>query len=152
MATVVQVPANKCFVEVFDGISTWTQIGGLNSLKVGFDAQDTDTTTFDNAGWQSKMIVARAATITAEGFLKVNPATGAQDAGQAAVEALGIATGVGSIQDFRMTIPKKADLSALRRYSFSGTVALGDQGGGNNDLASWSATVSSYGTVTRADI
>lgn len=153
MANVVQIEAKTCFCEVSDGAvtPTWTQVGGLNKITLKFTGSDTDATTFDNAGWTSKLMMERGAEVSLEGYLKRDVTTGVQDSGQSQVETAGLVTGVGSVKDFRLTFPRKPDLSAIRRYSFSATVGLGDQGGGNNDLLSWGATLTSYGTVTRAD-
>ena len=154
MASINQIEAKRCFVEISDGAATptWTQVGGLNNLGTSFPASDTDVTTFDTAGWTAKVVMERGLQLKLGGFLKVDSVTGVQDSGQSQIEAAGFVTGAGSVKDFRLTIPRLPDLSKLRRYSFSATVSLDDQGGGNNDLVSWGATLQSYGTVARADI
>lgn len=151
MPTVNQIEAKRCFVELSDGAAspTWTQVGGLKTLGTSFPTSDTDATTFDTAGWTSKLVMERGLVVKAVGLFKVDPTTGVQDAGQLAAEAAAQATGGGSVRDIRVTIPLKSDLSVLRRYACSATVAMDDQGGGNNDLVTWGATLTSYGVVTR---
>lgn len=117
-----------------DALPVWTPIGGLNSLTVSTEKNDTDTTDFDSDGWAEHMVSQRTGSISAEGFYKEDPVTGARDAGQEALIALADAVGYDSLKPFRITTPG----GNVTIYQVSARVDA-PAGGGLNDTAGFTA-------------
>lgn len=140
----IKVPARDWTVEVRTGEEpdVFIEVGGLTTLNLGQASERTDTTDFDSEGQEEGRVMQRGRTLGLEGFFKEDPDDGARDAGQAAVESLGQEVGESSVGRFRVTSPGGTV------KTFDATVELGDQGGGNNDMTSWAATL----TRTGADI
>lgn len=135
-----KIPARDIIVQVqaADGV-TWLGIGGLHSTKVnpGDQGKNTETTTYDSAGLYEQLIMQRGASVKLEGFMLKDNLTGVQNAGQARCEVLGAAVAYASLGSFRFRHP--AD--TVWKVWATATVELADQGGGNNDVTTWSATV-----------
>lgn len=141
---VEKVNARDWVVEINTGtpaVPVWTQIGGLTSFSLGHTSEKTPTTDFDSGGRSEHQVMERGGSITIEGRFLEDPANGTRDAGQAAVETLGDAVGNASLGTFRFTSP--GNTAKTRKAS----VDLGDQGGGNNDKTSWSATLEFSGAA-----
>lgn len=117
-----------------DALPVWTPIGGLNSLTFSTEKTDTDDTDFDSDGYAEHKVAQRASSITAEGFYKEDPVTGARDAGQEALLALADAVGYDSLKPFRVTTPG----GNITVYQVSARVDA-PAGGGLNDNAGFSA-------------
>ncbi|WP_225727288.1 MULTISPECIES: phage tail tube protein [unclassified Nocardia] len=129
--------------------SGWTTIHGLTSAipNPGDHEQVVETTTFDSAGNYEQEIVQRGASLALEGFLLVDPDTGAQDPGQAKVEALAAAVGRDSL--WRVHFRHVAD---KQWKVWLATFSIGEQGGGNNDKVSWKATITRSGASTLVNV
>lgn len=130
-----------------DQVPVWTPIGGLTSLTFGTDKTDTDDTDFDSDGDEEHKVAARSRSISLEGFYKEDPVTGARDAGQEALLALGDAIGYDSLKPFRVTTPG----GNVTTYMVSANVTA-PSGGGLNDNSGFTAelTVSGKPTYTPA--
>lgn len=68
--------------------------------------------------------------------------SGDRDRGQQLTETVNSEMAVDSLEDYRLTSPGGTE------YTFSASVEVGDQGGGNNDPSSWSFTLTVDGEVT----
>lgn len=145
-----KVPARDLIVQVSDGAAspTWLGIAALNKVVVnpGEQEQATETTTYDSAGNYEELKMQRGASLKPEGFMHKDHLTGIQDPGQARCEVLGAAVGYASLGSVRFRHP--AD--ALWRVWNNATFSLADQGGGNNDLTSWSVSIMRSGPSATA--
>lgn len=130
-------------------LPVWTPIGGLNSLTFSTEKTDTDDTDFDSGGNAEHKVAQRARSISLEGFYKEDPATGALDAGQEALVALGDAVGYDSLKTFRVTTPG----GNVTEYDVSANVTS-PSGGGLNDNSGMTAelTVSGKPRYTPATV
>lgn len=144
---VVKVAANAFKVEVLTdpALQTWTEIKGLNSIEFSPSSERADTTSYDDGGWASHLLVQRGLSLTLEGFRLEDPDTGARDPGQEFVEDLGMAVGAAAVGTFRLTSPGGETIQ------FTATVDATPLGGGNTDAATWSAELQVTGepTITR---
>lgn len=123
---------------------TWVDIGagkdGIETFTVGRSSETTDMTDFSSGGAEELQVMQRGKTLQLEGRRLKDAATGALDPGQALVETLGDAVGNASIGRIRFAAPGDTTYEV-----WSCTCELGDQGGGNNDKVSWSATFTRSG-------
>lgn len=123
-----------------DAVPVWTSIGGLNSLTFDDEKTDTDDTDFDSNGWAEHKVAQRAKSITCEGFYVEDNVTGARDAGQEALAALGEAVGYDSTKQFRVTTPGGNRVT----YRVSARVTS-PAGGGLNDNSGFTAELTVSG-------
>ncbi|MFB6722923.1 phage tail tube protein [Kribbella sp. NPDC056345] len=146
----VKINARDIIIQVAEANgTTWTPLGGLNSAvpNASENEEVVDTTTFDSAGNYEQEIIQRGAILELEGFLLKDPANGAQDPGQARVEALATQVGFASIGKIRFRHPMDTTWKV-----WNATFSLGEQGGGNNDKFAWAATVTRSGASTTAPV
>lgn len=125
------------------GVPVWAQIGAVNSwsLSNSEGEESVDTTDFASGGVAESQAMQRGAAISLEGNVKregVNP-----DAGQAAVDTLAELVGEESLGGFRFRHTEDTDWTVWTAW-----VSKGDNGGGNNDKTSWSATFTRSGVAT----
>lgn len=131
---VEKVNARDWVVEINTGtvaLPTWVQIGGLNSISIGRNDEEADTTDFDSDGIEEHQVMQRGKTLGLEGFFEEDPATKARDAGQQAVEDHADLVGIASLKQYRFASPGGTRKVAL----FS--AKIGTVGGGNNAKTSW---------------
>jgi hypothetical protein len=121
----------------------WTKIGGINTFTLSNDKEDTDVTDFDSAGFSEHMVAARTTEVGFEGFFLEDPADGTRDAGQQFLEDKGELVGPAAMVKIRITSPGK------KGKIYTGSIAIGDVGGGNNDATSWGATMTVSGKPTK---
>jgi hypothetical protein len=143
-----KINARDIVVEVFipdPTTPTWVEVGGLTTAtpNPSENEESTDTTTFESLGEYEQEIMQRGATLKLEGFMIKDDATGALDAGQARCEELGALVGVESLGKVRFRHPVDANWKV-----WSATFSIGEQGGGNNDKAAWSCTMTRSGAST----
>lgn len=139
----VKILARHLLIELntgTDAVPVWVTIGGITSLKFAAEKSDVDDTDFDSAGWAEHKVVQRAQKITAEGHYLEDPLTGARDAGQEALIALGDAVGYDSTKPLRMTTPGGNQVA----YVVSAKVDA-PAGGGNNDNTAFAAELAVSG-------
>lgn len=145
VADVVKINARDWTFELSDGaaIPVFVQIGGVTSVTMSRSSTNEDTTDFDSGGTDEHEIMSRGRTFSIEGRYLMDPADGARDPGQAAVEALADALTYNSLRELRITDP--AGGTSTQEVS----AELGSIGGGTNSKTSWSATFTRSGaTVT----
>jgi hypothetical protein len=121
----------------------WVQIKGLTSFGVDSDKEDAETTDFESAGFAEHMVAGRSYEISLEGHF-LEDAAGVRDPGQEEVDALAEEVGETSLGSFRMTTPKG------KVWTWKASAKVGGPGGENNDPASWSATLTVSGKITKA--
>ncbi|THA82723.1 hypothetical protein [Streptomyces sp. A0592] len=149
--------ARDCFFEIEDFLSpgTWTAfrtasagsgVGGINTFSRSFEYEAVDTTTFGSQGRAETENMQEGMSITLEGFRLKDPSTGALDPAMALAEAQAARLGADSQCGFRFAAPGDTTWEVWADATFQ----LGDQGGGNNDKATWSVTVTRSGPSTTA--
>jgi hypothetical protein len=138
----VKVLARGWKVEIQKVDLTWVQILGLSSLTFDGEKKDADTSTFDDAGWESHQVASRGRSLKLEGFYLEDQVTKERDPGQTLVEALADAMGQESLGDFRTTSP------AGTVKHFKASVAVSGVGGGNNDPTGWKADLTVSGPLS----
>lgn len=122
----------------------WAEIGGVESFTLSNSEgeESTDTTTFASNGVAESQAMQRGASLAVEG--KVERGTnGTPDAGQAAADALAGLVGEESLGGVRFRHSTDNDWTVWNAW-----VSKGDNGGGNNDKTSWSATFTRSGAAT----
>ena len=125
--------------------STWVAIGGINTFSKSHEEETTDTTTFASEGQAESQKMQIGKELEIEGFRLRDDATGALDPGQALVEELSELLGEDSLGRVRFAHTEDTSWEVWTAH-----VNLGDQGGGNNDKTSWSATFTRSGASTTA--
>jgi hypothetical protein len=132
-------------VEDFLSPGTWITIGGLNTFTKGHEEETTDTTTYASQGQAESQKMQLGKTLGLQGLRLRDSVTGAGDPGQAKVEALNERLGEDSLGRIRFSHKNDSTWEVWTAH-----VNLGDQGGGNNDKTSWSATFTRSGAQTTA--
>ncbi|MFD3614429.1 phage tail tube protein [Streptomyces sp. NPDC058676] len=132
-------------VEDFLSPGTWITIGGVNTFTKGHDEETTDTTTYASQGQAESQKMQIGKTLGIQGLRLRDSVTGAGDPGQAKVEALNERLGEDSLGRIRFSHKNDSTWEVWTAH-----VNLGDQGGGNNDKTSWSATFTRSGAQTTA--
>jgi hypothetical protein len=125
----------------FDIGATPTQIKGLTSFKVSDTNKTADTTTFEDAGRDTHIVVSRGQTITLEGYF-LEDASKVRDPGQQAVETLAKAVGTASLDTLKITSP------GGKTWTAQVSAKLGDRGGANDDPTSWGVEFTVSGSIT----
>ena len=122
----------------------WAEIGGVNSFTLSNSEgeESTETTTFASAGVAESQAMQRGASLSVEGFIERDGA-GASDAGQDVVDTLAAQVGEASLGGVRFRHVDETDWTVWTAW-----VSKGDNGGGNNDKTSWSATFTRSGAAT----
>ena len=119
----------------------WLEINGVTSLTFNPAKNDADTTDFNSEGVLEHLPASRGLGFTLSGFRMEDRDTGARDPGQQAVEDLDALVGPDGVGSFRFTSPS-GDV-----YAFSGSVSVTPHGGGNDDAATWSVTITRSGAT-----
>lgn len=132
-------------IEDFLSPGTWITIGGLNTFSKGHDEETTDTTTYASQGQAESQKMQIGKTLNLEGLRLRDSVTGVINPGQAKVEALSERLGEDSLGRIRFSHKNDTTWEIWTAH-----VNLGDQGGGNNDKTSWSATFTRSGAGTSA--
>ncbi|MGW0495043.1 phage tail tube protein [Streptomyces sp. NPDC003007] len=130
-------------IEDFATPNTWILIGGINTFSKSHEEETTDTTTFASEGQAESQKMQLGKQLEIEGFRLRDDTTGALDPGQAMVEALSERLGEDSLGRVRFAHKDDANWEVWTAH-----VNLGDEGGGNNDKTSWSATFTRSGANT----
>ncbi|MEU9865484.1 hypothetical protein AB0D99_31910 [Streptomyces sp. NPDC047971] len=144
-------------IEDFLNPGTWTEFrtalngateGGINTFSLSHEYEATDTTTFGSNGRAETQNMQEGMSMSLEGFRLVDPSTGALDPAQSLAELQAARLGDDSLTGFRFAAPGATNWTVWA----ASTWQLGDQGGGNNDKASWSVTVTRSGPSTTVAI
>jgi hypothetical protein len=121
--------------------NTWVEINLINTFSKSHEEETTDITTFGSNGQAESQKMQIGKSLTIEGFRDI------ADPGQLRVEALAEELGDDSLGRVRFHAPGDTNWEVWNAH-----VNLGDQGGGNNDKVSWSATFTRSGASTTAVI
>jgi hypothetical protein len=124
------------------GSPVWTQITNANTWSHSPEANDADTTSFDDEGRMSHFKASRGDEFTVSCLAQEDPDNGDKDAGQAACEAWAREIGPASVKQFRITSPASNTLTFLA----TATVTVG--GGGNDDPSTWELSLKVTGAIT----
>ncbi|MEV8055152.1 hypothetical protein AB0P37_01145 [Streptomyces antimycoticus] len=132
------------------GAETWLPISGITTFthNPGENEETVDTTAFDSDGLYEQDVMQRGATLEVEGQYRIDKTTKAQDPGQAYIDhewaqRLGI--------DSRNRVRWRHN-TQTQWVIWDATVTPGEQGGGNNDKTSWSATITRCGAPMSAAV
>lgn len=125
--------------------NTWIEIGGVNTFSKSHDEETAETTTFASGGQAESQKMEISKELEIEGFRLRDSVTGALDPGQAMVETLSERLGEQSLGKIRFAHKDDDEWQVWTAHA-----NLGDQGGGNNDKTSWSATFTRSGADTTA--
>ncbi|WP_457028108.1 phage tail tube protein [Kitasatospora sp. P5_F3] len=125
----------------------WLSISGVKSFKMNpsENRAKTETTDFDSNGEFEEDVMQLGGSISLEGQYEADPTTGVQDPGQAYIDTVW-ALGLSADSHNRMRYRHVTQTTTWAVWD--GTVEPGEQGGGNNDKTTWSATVTRSGAVT----
>ena len=146
-----QINARDWIFEVSEdpsaGTPVWAEVGGVESFTLSNSEgeESTDTTTFASNGVAESQAMQRGASLSVEGKIVRNGST--PDAGQAAVDALAGEVGEASLGGVRFRHADDADWTVWDAWA-----SKGDNGGGNNDKTSWSASFTRSGAATTATV
>lgn len=124
--------------------STFTPIGGINSISVSPTTNRADTTDFDDEGRLAHIVASRGMSFTLDGFREEDESGGDRDPGQAAVEALADEFGADSLGTFRITSP------GGEVWTFQASAEVTPFGGGNDDPSAWQATIEISGAIAKS--
>lgn len=123
---------------------TWNEIAGITefTLNRGENNETADTTEFSSQGDHESQAMQRGATLELTGHKHLDD-TGAPDAGQELVEQKGGQVGQASLGQFRFRHQSQTEWTVWTAHA-----SLGEQGGGNNAMTSWSVTLTKSGPAT----
>ena len=138
-------------VSVDPGATTpvWAQIGAVKSFTLSnSDGEESvDTTDFDSDGHAESQAMQRGAKLSVEGDIKRGSDGTTADSGQAAVDELAELVGEESLGGVRFRHASDDTWTVWTAW-----VSKGDNGGGNNDKTSWSATFTRSGAASTAAV
>jgi hypothetical protein len=143
----VKYNARDCVFQIEDpdNSGTWVEILAIDTFTKSHDEETTATTDFKSQGQGESQKMEISKTLQLEGKRLKDATTGAGDPGQVLVETLSERLGNASLGRVRFAGPGDTTWEV-----WSAHVNLGDQGGGNNDKVSWSATFTRSGAATTA--
>lgn len=137
-----QYNARDCVFEIeSETPDTWLEIGQVNTFSKSHEEETADTTVFASAGQAESQKMQLGKQLELEGLRDT------ADVGQQRVEEVSELLGTASLIKIRFHAPGDTDWEVWTAH-----VNLGDQGGGNNDKVSWSATFTRSGASTTAAI
>ncbi|MEU2759392.1 hypothetical protein [Streptomyces sp. NPDC007094] len=132
------------------GSETWIPIAGINTFthNPAENEETTETTVFESEGQYEQDVMQRGASLSIEGQYRIDKTTKAQDPGQAYIDTVWTnRLGFESRNRVRWR-----HATQTQWVVWDSTVTPGEQGGGNNDKTSWSATITRCGTATVAAV
>ena len=136
-------------VDPSEAIPVWAQVGGVESFTLSNSEgeESTDTTTFASDGNAESQAMQRGASLSLEGKLTRSADGVTADAGQAAVDELAALKGEASLGGVRFRYTDDTEWTVWTAW-----VSKGDNGGGNNDKTSWSASFTRSGAASTAAV
>lgn len=145
-----QVNARDIIIMASDGdpaTPTWVEVGGLLTATINTSESEevVDTTTMDSNGYYSQDRMQTGATLTMEGRLLKDTASGDLDPGQAQVTANagGDKLGIDSHAAYRFRYPMDTEWTV-----WDATTSRGESGGGHNEKVSFNAVLTRSGPST----
>ncbi|GGV68811.1 hypothetical protein GCM10010294_24930 [Streptomyces griseoloalbus] len=134
--------ARDCVFEIeSETPATWLEIGDINTFSKSHEEETADTTTFASQGQAESQKMQIGKELELEGIRN------STDPGQQRVEAASELLGNASLIKIRFHYDGDTEWIV-----WNARVNLGDQGGGNNDKVSWSATFTRSGAETKEAI
>jgi hypothetical protein len=134
--------ARNCIFEIESATpATWLEIGDVNTFSKSHEEETVDTTTFSSAGQAESQKMQVSKSLELEGIRN------STDVGQQRVEAASELLGEASLIKIRYHYDGDTEWIVWNAH-----VNLGDQGGGNNDKVSWSATFTRSGAETKVAV
>lgn len=124
----------------------YLKIEGVTSFSPSPEKNDADTTDFDSEGWQEHLAVSRGLSFDVEGLHIEDATTGIRQAGQEEIERVGKLVGRQAITDFRLVAPDETNIDF--EVSVQAPLEGISSGGGNDDPAGWSLTLTVKGDPT----
>ena len=121
----------------------YLHIDGITSFSPSTEKNDADTTDFDSNGWTEHLVASRGISFEMEGYHIEDANTGTRSAGQERVEELGQAMGEDSTTSMRLVNPSGENINLT--VSIDTPMFGQSTGGGNDDPAGWSATITVTG-------
>jgi len=143
-----RINARDIIVQVEDDTpETWLTVERLQSVTFnpGENEETVDVTDFDSGGAYEQEIMQRGASMTLEGLVIKDDATGALPPGRARIEEMAGEDKLGSDSLGRIRFRHPMD-TTWRVWTC--TFTLGEQGGGTNEKTTWSATITKSGRTT----
>jgi hypothetical protein len=129
-----------------DATPTWVAIGGLTNLNYSLDESVAEGNHFGSGGWNSSLVSRRGVSFSLDAMYLVDAATGARDPGQEAVELSSRQIGTAGLKSYQF-----ADGSTGgKTITFKAHATATYSGGGVDDNAGWTATVTATGAPTFA--
>lgn len=138
----LKINARDWGFEIADDADSLTEIAGVNTMTIGVDTQEADTTDFDSDGDAESEPMQRGETYQLQGFRLEDPDTGLLQPGQRILDTLGRKVAAAAVRQFSATAPGGTT------YTMQGWVRPGNQGGGNNDKHSLDVTLVRSGATT----
>jgi len=123
---------------------TWTPIKGITGISPAQSAQRTDNSDFDTNGWESHDVVMRGRSLSVAMNYKADPTDGSEDPGQAAVIALGDATGTAAKKQFKYVAPGTGG----KGHTFTASADIAWPGGDKVNNAVFTADLTVDGAPT----
>jgi len=124
----------------------YLHISGINSFSPSQEKNDADTTDFDSQGWMEHIVASRGVSFDVEGYHIEDEETGLRDAGQERIEEIGQLVANESITGLRLINPSGENVDF--DVSIDAPQFGQSTGGGNDDPAGWSCTMTVTGDPT----
>lgn len=124
-------------------VPVWTRIAAVTSITHSPSKATADTKNFDVPGRQRHRVVRRGDSFTVAAQRQEDESTGSRDAGQEAVETMGIAVGSDAEKQFRFTSP------GGNTWVFLASAEVTELGGDTDAVANWQAVLEVTGDITR---
>jgi hypothetical protein len=136
-------------VQATDGL-TWLAIAGRTDITLNPSENEeiADSGDMDSKGNYEGVPMQRGSSLGIEGYLMADHVTDTQDPGQARCMELAAKTGYEGLGALRFRRPQATEWKVWPEAIFS----AGEQSGGNNDLTTWSCTVTRSGPSTTAAV
>jgi hypothetical protein len=129
-----------------DATPVWTPIGGLTSLNYDSPATIAEGNHFGSGGWNSSLKSRQGLVFNAGAMYLVDAATGARDPGQEAAELISRQIGTAGLKKYRFSDGSTGG----KTITITGHTQANFTGGGVDDNAGWTATVTATGAPTFA--
>ena len=141
--SVTEQLARQFTFHIKDSGGTYVEIGGVTNFSPSPEKNDTDLTDFDSQGWIEHIVASRGLTFDIEGNHKEDSDTGDRDTGQDRLEDLATNMGWDAMEDFKLVGP--SGYGAEFEVSVDAPFLGMSTGGGNDDAAGWSASLTMSG-------
>lgn len=135
--------------EIYDG-TDYVEIGGVNSFSPSREKNDTDVTDFDSEGWMEHLVASRGMSFDMEGFHIEDADTGDRDAGQEVLEEAALEMGPDALKTLRIVGPG-GNTEIYMEVSIDAPFHGLSDGGGTDDSAGWSASLTMSGKPSDSD-